>query len=207
MNDLQGQKFGRLTVLEQLSEEEKRQHLPSSFLIWRCRCECGNIIEVVSGNLRSGNTKSCGCFGLERKEEMHYRHGDARFRKRLEARLYRTWCDMKKRCNNPNVINYQSYGGRGIRVCREWADDYLAFKEWALLHGYADDLTIDRINGSGDYSPENCQWLTRSENGKKRWRLWRKRKAIELLKLKDFCPSHLDEELYREEMKMKAGII
>jgi len=82
---------------------------------------------------------------------------------------------MKKRCSNPRTINFRSYGGRGIRICREWADDYLAFKEWALANGYENDLTIDRIDDSGNYSPENCQWLTKSENGRKRWADWRRR--------------------------------
>lgn len=74
------------------------------------------------------------------------------------------------------------YGGRGIRICREWANEYLVFKKWALSHGYEDDLTIDRIDSSGGYSPENCQWLSNSENVKKRWVEYRKKICLEKLR-------------------------
>lgn len=80
-------------------------------------------------------------------------HGDT------GTRLYTIWCAMKQRTSNPRTINYSLYGGKGVQVCSEWAR-YEAFKQWALESGYADGLTLDRIDGSGDYCPKNCRWVT-----------------------------------------------
>lgn len=79
------------------------------------------------------------------------------------TRLYSIWQAMKTRCFNPNFAAYMRYGGRGISVCKEWADDFPAFREWALANGYSDDLTIDRIDTSKGYSPDNCRWATYKE--------------------------------------------
>lgn len=92
-----------------------------------------------------------------------YKHGDC------QTRLYNIWKCMRKRCNNPNNPRYKNYGGRGVKVCKEW-DDYRIFKIWAIMCGYHDNLTIDRIDNDGDYDSDNCQWMTNSENSKKRWK-------------------------------------
>lgn len=77
-------------------------------------------------------------------------------------RLYKIWCDMKYRCNNKNAINYKSYGGRGIKICKEWLE-FPAFCKWALENGYSDNLTLDRKDNDKGYSADNCRWATKKE--------------------------------------------
>lgn len=79
-------------------------------------------------------------------------------------RLYNIWRKMKQRCSDPSVNNYQWYGGKGVTVCQEWEESFTAFAEWALNNGYEEHLTIDRRDSDKNYNPNNCQWLTRSEN-------------------------------------------
>ncbi len=94
------------------------------------------------------------------------KHGDSCRGK--ETRLYGIWRNMKSRCTNPNKPDYQYYGKQGISFCEEW-NDYATFKNWAINNGYADNLSLDRKNGAGNYCPENCRWVTIKEqqNNKK----------------------------------------
>lgn len=87
-------------------------------------------------------------------------------RKTRDKRLYGIWQGMKQRCNNPNHTAAIWYHDKGIRVCEEWLD-FNVFQEWALVNGYSEKLTIDRIDSDGNYEPSNCQWITRSENASK----------------------------------------
>ena len=93
------------------------------------------------------------------------------------TRLYSIWTDMKHRCYDQNQKAYKNYGGKGIVICDEWKEDFKAFYDWAMANGYAEGLTIDRIDPSKSYDPSNCQWLTRSENTKKAWEDRRKKNA------------------------------
>lgn len=163
LKDLTYQRFGRL---EAICPTEKRK---SGNVVWLCRCDCGNLIEIMSPSLILERTKSCGCLRKEKSKKritkLNFIHGDAITGKK--ARLYNIWNHMKKRCLDLNAYEYKYYGERGISVCEEWIKNYQAFKFWALLNGYADNLTIDRIDNDGNYEPLNCQWITRSENSKK----------------------------------------
>lgn len=83
------------------------------------------------------------------------------------AGIYNSWQNMKQRCNNPKHPKYSNYGGRGITVCPEWLN-IVTFKKWALEHGYKPGLTVDRIDNDKGYSPDNCRWVSVSENSRKK---------------------------------------
>jgi hypothetical protein len=82
-----------------------------------------------------------------------------------KTRLFRIWLKMKERCYNINHMHYASYGGRGIKVCKEWLNDFINFKEWAINNGYNDRLSIDRIDNDGSYCPDNCRWTDEINQG------------------------------------------
>lgn len=84
---------------------------------------------------------------------------------RIRPRLYLTWIAMRSRCLYQNDQAFHNYGGRGIYVCREWACSFEAFESWAYSFGFSEGLELDRRNNEGPYSPENCHWVTRTENG------------------------------------------
>jgi hypothetical protein len=75
---------------------------------------------------------------------------------------------MKTRCYNPASDAYDRYGGRGIKVCEDWKNSFVSFFDWAMSNGYADNLTLDRINNDGNYSPDNCRWSTKQEQNNNR---------------------------------------
>jgi len=79
-------------------------------------------------------------------------------------RLYTTWVNMVHRCSERNVDRHPNWGGRGITVCDEWVNDFKKFYNWAMANGYQDYLQIDRIDNDGNYTPENCRWVTATQN-------------------------------------------
>lgn len=93
---------------------------------------------------------------------------EIRISKSHNNKLYNQWAGMIYRCKYPSSTNYEYYGGKGIRVCKEWVDDYYAFYKWAISNGYGENLEIDRINPEKDYMPENCRWLTHKDNSRNR---------------------------------------
>ena len=156
--DLTGQQVGRLLVI---CPTEKRR---CGGVVWLCRCVCGNLIYVRSSCLVNKISKSCGCL---QKEWAHTLGKTSAKHHGSTEQLYNVWRCMKQRCSYKNATGFQYYGGKGIRVCSEWKNDYTVFKRWALDTGYKPGLTVDRIDNDGNYEPSNCQWLTKSENATK----------------------------------------
>ena len=100
--------------------------------------------------------------GVKGSKHYHYKHGSS------NTRLYNIWSGMKRRCQDPKHKDYPRYGARGIKICEEWKNDFLPFKQWALSHGYSDKLTLDRIDFNSNYEPFNCRWVTVKEQGNNR---------------------------------------
>lgn len=140
--DITGLRFGRLTALS-YRRMGKRTY-------WDCVCDCGNRHAAETNLLRRGNIKSCGCWNKERSSIENRTHGETK------TRLYRIWRAMIDRCERKKSAAYKNYGGRGIKVCERWREDFLAFKEDMGVP--AKGLSIDRINNDGNYEPSNCRW-------------------------------------------------
>lgn len=160
--DLTGKRFGRLEVV---GFGEKRKSGKRMRMYWNCRCDCGNRILSRTDSLTSGNVKSCGCL---KEEQDSINLATNHSHKLTDTQAWNTYYSMKSRCNDRNNKSYKNYGGRGIGICREWEDSFVAFAEWAQDNGMKKGLQIDRINNNEGYSPENCRWVTPKENSRNR---------------------------------------
>jgi len=138
--DITGCVFGKLTVLEFVKSEKAKR-------MWRCMCECGKTIEVPTGSLVTGNTKSCGCYHMERITK----HGG------WQKGSYNTWRAMMRRCYNPKDKDFAKYGAVGVVVQESW-HEYIAFA--ADVGEPEGTQTLHRIDPYGDYTKENCMWAS-----------------------------------------------
>ena len=181
--DWLGFRCGRLVVIETLPENKAR-----------CKCDCGNETVVFRMNLRPQNTTSCGCVFRKRASDRFKTHG------RSKTTEYRSWSQMKNRCQNPNADRWEYYGGRGIKVCERWQkfENFLEDMGPKPGRGYS----VERIDNEGDYTPENCKWATRSEQVNNR-----RSSAINKIKSAGFTLAEfLADDAMVKDVSVKYGI-
>lgn len=157
--NLKGQKYYRLTVLRRVPNRGSR-------VAWSCQCVCGSRVIVTARDLRSGHTKSCGCYQRDTRvltgRYANLKHG------LKNHPLYNTWRGMKSRCYLVKSPSYCYYGARGVVVCREWLE-FKPFYDWAVSNGWQEGLTLERRDPNGNYEPNNCEWVTKGyQNHNKR---------------------------------------
>jgi hypothetical protein len=145
--DITGKVYNGIEVISAMS----RTH-------YNCKCHCGNAFITKGANLKSGNTRSCGCGKATACKQNFFKHGLSKHP------LRSIWSNMKARCHNNKNNCYNNYGGRGIHVCSDWLNNSKCFIEWALSNGWRFGLEIDRKNNNDGYSPDNCHFVSHIEN-------------------------------------------
>lgn len=119
---------------------------------------CGVDFKCLLLSVRHGRCKSCGCTRFSGAAERATKHGLSKHP------LYNIWNNIKHRTSNKKYSLYEHYGAKGVSMYKEWFDDFVAFYNWCILNGWKKDLEIDRKNTLGNYSPDNCRFITKMEN-------------------------------------------
>lgn len=193
--DRTGQTFFRLTVMHRGDNIGKR-------VGWVCRCECGQTTHVTATNLVTGVTKSCGCAADDARRRNSALGGIARTTHGLyKTREYNSWQSMRDRCLNPNSDNFPNYGGRGIQIDPRW-DDFTVFL--ADMGPRPPNKSIERLDTSANYGPDNCVWATRREQSRNTRRTIRITLNGMTMCLKDWC-AELGIPYKRAESRIRRG--
>jgi len=161
---ISGQKINGIEFIKEVPPHESPSRKTRRALF---KCYCGNEFETIIRSIISGNTKSCGCFGIESRKKRFTKHG------KRNHPIYGIWCTMKSRCYNKRRNDFKYYGGRGIKISDEFKNDFKSFFDYVVsLPGYEnrdiDNLTIDRINNNKDYMRTNLRWATRKQQANNR---------------------------------------
>lgn len=146
-----GMKFGRLTVVKEIEPYITPKGKKDRKV--KLLCDCGNVTKVLWRSLTRERTRSCGCLQKEIAAHSKTVHGG------FNHPLYKTWSNMIQRCTNPNHNSFKDYGGRGICVAPEWANDFEVFYEWAIDNGWEKGLVLDREENNGAYEPGNARFV------------------------------------------------
>lgn len=154
--EISGQRYGRLVAIRRVENRGRRT-------VWLFSCDCGSMKEIQLENVRAG-ISSCGCLRIEKTRERSITHGHKVDRK--ESPTLKSYNHAKSRCYNPNDPKYPQYGGRGIRMCDAWRDDFLTFL--SDMGEKPLGKTLDRVDVNGHYEPRNCRWATTYQQARTR---------------------------------------